>query len=96
MKRIASLILALTAAGIVSAQTDLDALRYSQSSLAGTARYISMGGAFGALGADMSSISTNPAGLGIYRRSEFSFSPANSPHPGDRDSQKRRRAPLVV
>ena len=56
------------------AQTDADALRFAQSSIAGTARYISMGGAFGALGGDFSSLTVNPAGLGIYRKSEFTFS----------------------
>jgi hypothetical protein len=58
------------------AQTDVDALRYSQTSIAGTARFTAMGGAFGALGGDFSSLSYNPAGLGIYRKSEFTFSPS--------------------
>ena len=58
------------------AQTDADALRYSQSSITGTARYTAMAGAFGALGGDFSSIATNPACLGIYRSSEFTFSPS--------------------
>src|SRR5438132_1712816 len=58
------------------AQTDVDALRYSQTSITGTARYTSMAGAFGALGGDFSSIGTNPAGLGIYRSSEFTISPS--------------------
>jgi len=57
-------------------QTDIDALRYSQSSITGSARFTSMAGAFGALGGDFSSIIVNPAGLGIYRKSEFSFSTA--------------------
>jgi len=57
-----------------NAQTDADALRYSQSSIAGTARFTSMAGAFGALGGDYSSIAINPAGLGIFRKSEFSIS----------------------
>ncbi|MFM2134867.1 MAG: hypothetical protein RL021_267 [Bacteroidota bacterium] len=35
-----------------------------------------MGGAFGAVGGDLSVLSYNPAGLGIYRSSEFSFSPS--------------------
>jgi hypothetical protein len=34
-----------------------------------------MGSAFGALGADFSSASINPAGLGLYRNGEFVFSP---------------------
>jgi hypothetical protein len=60
----------------VNAQSDVDALRYSQTSLAGTARFISMAGAFGALGGDFSSLAYNPAGLAIYRKSEFTFSPS--------------------
>jgi hypothetical protein len=55
-------------------QNEIDALRYSKYNLNGTARYVAMGGAFGALGADLSSISINPAGLAMYRRSEFGFS----------------------
>jgi len=77
MKRIARLILFMTVtAGSASAQTAIDALRYSQTSLAGSARYVSMGGAFGALGADMSALSSNPAGIAVFRKSEISFSPA--------------------
>ncbi|CAN5571840.1 outer membrane protein transport protein [soil metagenome] len=56
------------------AQSEADALRYSQSSISGTARFSSMAGAFGALGGDFSSIAVNPAGLGIYRKSEFTIS----------------------
>ena len=57
------------------AQNETDALRYSNLHFGGTARYNSMGGAFGALGGDLSSASLNPAGIGVYRSSEFSFSP---------------------
>ena len=53
----------------------MDAYKYSTTELAGTARSMSMGGAFGALGGDISSMSTNPGGLGIYRTSEFVISP---------------------
>ncbi len=60
------------------AQTDEDALRYSQLFPGGTARYLGVGGAFGALGADFGALSNNPAGLGLYRSSEFSFSPSIS------------------
>lgn len=59
---------------ILSAQNEIDALRYSQPLFGATARSFSMGGAFGALGADFSSLSSNPAGIGVYRKSEFSFS----------------------
>jgi hypothetical protein len=60
----------------VNAQTDVDALRYSMIGFGGTARYSSMGGAFGAIGADFSTISVNPAGLGVYRKNEFTFTPS--------------------
>jgi len=60
--------------GIIAQNVD-DALRYSQLFYGGTARFMSMGGAFTALGGDLSSISLNPAGTGIYRSSEFSFTP---------------------
>lgn len=60
----------------VQAQTDLDAFRYSRHSLGGTSRSAAMSGAFGALGGDFSTLASNPAGIGIYRGSEFSFSPS--------------------
>ncbi len=52
------------------AQGELDALKYSQHDIRGTARYMSMGGAFGALGGDISTLSQNPAGIGVFRNSE--------------------------
>lgn len=55
-------------------QNDQDALRYSRTGVGGTPRNIAMGGAFGALGADMSCASYNPAGLGLYRKGEFVYS----------------------
>lgn len=64
----------LTCSGIF-AQSHVDALRYSQHQIGGTARYAAMAGAFGALGGDFSSLSQNPAGIGVYRSSEFTFSP---------------------
>ena len=68
-----TLMIACTTVGAL-AQSDADALRYSQSSISGTARFVSMSGAFGALGGDLSSMAINPAGLGIYRKSEFTIS----------------------
>ncbi|MCD7962885.1 MAG: hypothetical protein LUF90_04875 [Rikenellaceae bacterium] len=60
----------------VSAQNHEDLLRFSQYNYSfGTARSASMGGAFSSLGADYSSSAINPAGLGMYRRSEISISP---------------------
>lgn len=60
----------------ISAQNHNDALRYSMLSFGGTARYVSTGGAFGALGADFSTLSTNPAGIGLFKGSEFTFTPS--------------------
>ena len=59
----------------VSSQNVDDALRYSQLFYGGTARFQSMGGAFTALGGDLSTLSQNPAGLGLFRSSEITFSP---------------------
>ena len=59
---------------LLNAQSEIDALRYSQGSIGSTARSLSMGGAFGALGADFSTLGINPAGIGFYRQSEFSIS----------------------
>jgi len=51
---------------IVSAQNISDVLRYSSENIQGTARYQGMGGAFGALGGDLSAININPAGSVIF------------------------------
>ena len=49
-------------------QNEVDAIRFSNTQVPGTARSLGMGGAFGALGADGSAFWINPAGLGVYRR----------------------------
>ncbi len=53
------------------AQSAIDAYRFSQPDMRGTARFMSMGGAFGALGGDLSTLSQNPAGIGVYRSNEL-------------------------
>jgi hypothetical protein len=53
-----------------------EALLFSQTSWNGSARVQGIGSAQAALGGDISSISGNPAGLGFYNHSEFSFSPS--------------------
>ena len=53
----------------------IDALRFSQTYAGGTAMNLALGGANTALGAELTSISGNPAGLGLYNRSEFAFTP---------------------
>ena len=56
-----------------SAQNEEDALKFSRIFPYGTARSAAMGGAFGALGGDLSTLSTNPGGIGVFRKSEVSF-----------------------
>lgn len=57
-------------------QNTNNALNFSQTDpIMGTARYSGMGGAMGALGGDASTMKDNPAGLGIYRKSDLSFTP---------------------
>lgn len=52
------------------AQTGYEAVDFTQTELNGTARFVGMGGAMGALGGDISTIATNPAGLGLFRRAD--------------------------
>lgn len=59
-----------------TAQNETDALRYSQISPTGTARFAALGGAFGALGSDFTTLSFNPAGIAFYRSSEISLTPS--------------------
>lgn len=55
---------------IAMAQSAVDAYSLAPSDLRGTARFMSMAGAFGALGGDLSTLTQNPAGIGVYRSSE--------------------------
>lgn len=73
-----TLLLILAAAGILpaAAQNLTDGTRFGSTDLAGTARYRSMAGAFGALGGDPSTMGDNPAGMAVYRgTSEISLTP---------------------
>ena len=51
-----------------------DVQRFAERGTMGTARYVGMGGAMTAIGGDPSAAMDNPAGLGLYRRSEISVS----------------------
>jgi hypothetical protein len=59
-----------------NAQNEIDALRYSRNDIVGTARFSAMAGAYGALGADFTTLSYNPAGIGFYQFSKLSFTPS--------------------
>lgn len=53
------------------------ALMFSRTAPGGNARIQALGGAQTALGGDISTAASNPAGLGMYNRSEFSLSLSN-------------------
>lgn len=77
MKKLTLIAIIFMAAFItMNAQNEMQALRFSQYNPFGTARYAAQGGAIGALGGDLSSVLSNPAGLGFYRSSEITFSPS--------------------
>lgn len=70
--------LLLLALGMVSlpmaAQETYQDTKLMENELNGTARYVGMGGAMEALGADLSTMQSNPAGIGLFRKSQFALS----------------------
>ena len=73
MKKIFLFSVALLSASYAFSQSAIDAYRLSQPDMKGTARFMSMGGAFTALGGDLSTLSQNPGGIGVYRNSDIGF-----------------------
>lgn len=99
MKGKLMIVAGLTACGLTAtAQTQYEAARFSSSELNGTARFVGMGGAMGALGADISVIGTNPAGIGLFRGHDisttfgFNSTKTSSDFAGSQMSDKRLRA----
>ena len=74
MKKLYVAALALAAVLPAAAQDTYESARLLTDDLNGTARYVGMGGAMEALGADISTIATNPAGIGLFRHSTISAS----------------------
>lgn len=74
MKKILFFASALFLGVNAQAQYMADAYRMSNYQIQGTARSAAMGNAIGAVGGDFTSLSVNPAGIGLYRTNEFSFS----------------------
>ena len=72
-KSIGILAVLSVSAGLAYGQSATGAYGIAQPDLKGTARYMGMAGAFGALGGDLSAISQNPAGIGVYRSSDLGF-----------------------
>ena len=56
------------------AQETYENTKLIDNDLNGTARYVGMGGAMDALGADLTTMGTNPAGMGLYRSSAIAVS----------------------
>lgn len=67
-------LVAMSTALALSAQTTFDAAKVYEEELNGTARYVGMGGAMGAFGSDASVMSHNPAGIGTYRQGDINVS----------------------
>lgn len=74
MKKIAIIAALLTASMSGVAQETYENAKIANEDLNGTARYVGMGGAMEALGADISTISSNPAGIGLFRHSTLGLS----------------------
>ncbi len=53
-----------------------DALRFSGANNSATARFNALGGSQTSIGGDLTSLYGNPAGLGMFTKSEFSFTPS--------------------
>lgn len=70
-------VVAFMVTGTTFAQSITDALRYGTSNVTGTARYRAMGGAFGALGGDLSAIGDNPASSAVFTKGTASITFAN-------------------
>lgn len=75
MNRISFFLISLFLVSCLSGQTIEDALRYSQLSPTGTARFAGTAGALTPLGVDFTTLSTNPAGIGWVRRGYFVITP---------------------
>lgn len=83
---------------VAVAQNQYDVIRFMDNDLNGTARFVGMGGAMSALGADLSTIGTNPAGIGLYRSNDvaltfgFNSNHSNADLGGTVAKEKRTRA----
>lgn len=74
MKRLLSIFISVVSVMSLLAQETYENANIATEDLNGTARYVGMGGAMDALGADISTIGTNPAGIGLFRHSTANVS----------------------
>lgn len=77
MKKYIFLLFAGFTFSAAQSQEIIDAVRYAQDNLSGTARFRAMGGAFGALGGDLSSININPAGSAVFSNNQIAATLSN-------------------
>ena len=71
MKKILMAVVTMAAVMPASAQETYEIANIGTQDLNGTARYVGMGGAMEALGADISTMQSNPAGVGLFRKSQI-------------------------
>ncbi|MEJ7780234.1 MAG: hypothetical protein WKF68_11665 [Daejeonella sp.] len=72
----------VAATGELHAQYSGDALLFSQQQYGSTARFKAIGAQTG-VGGDLSSVGSNPAGIGLFTRSEFSITPEFNSYSAD-------------
>lgn len=77
MKNIISIMITVFTVFTIQSQNTIDALRYAQDNLNGTARFRAMSGAFGALGGDFSSLNVNPAGSIVFSNNQIGLTLSN-------------------
>ncbi|MCR4964241.1 MAG: outer membrane protein transport protein [Bacteroidales bacterium] len=75
MKRILVFAICLSFFSALIGQNENDAFLFSQNDYVGTARYMGAGRAFGAVGGDFSALMSNPAAIGLFKKSEVSITP---------------------
>lgn len=76
MKRILTAIITVLALPSVCAQDISDVTALGTTDLVGNARFKALGGAFGALGGNLSAVNINPAASAVFNYSEFTFTGA--------------------
>lgn len=82
MKKLFISVLALSMSLAGFSQDIYQVAELSTTDLNGTARYVGMGGAMGALGGDLSTMASNPAAIGLYRRSDMALTGSLVVQPG--------------
>lgn len=75
MRFLITIVLLITGLTTLTSQVATDILRYGSYTPLGTARMMGVGSSFGAMGADYSVTSINPAGIGVFKKSEFTLTP---------------------